>query len=45
MRLDFMLSVGRSVIERYPARTTICWFRRLLVLRGLDEALLSEGSS
>ncbi len=42
VRLDFMLSVGQSMIERSPARTTICRFRRMLGLRGLDAALLSE---
>ncbi len=43
--LGFMLSVGQSMLERSPARTTICRFRRMLDLRGLDAALLSKGSS
>ncbi len=42
VRLDFMLFCGQSMIERSPARTTICRFRRMLGLRGLDAALLSE---
>ncbi len=45
VRLDFMLSVGQSVIERSPDRATTCRFLRLPVLRGLDAAFLSEGSS
>ncbi len=42
VRLDFMLFCGQSMIGRSPARTTICRFRRMLGLRGLDAALLSE---
>ena len=41
VRLDFML-VGQSVIERSPDHATVCRFRRLLVLRGLDAVLLSK---
>ena len=44
MLFDFMLSVGRSMLEHCPARSRICPFRRLPVQRGLDAALLSEGS-
>ncbi len=42
VRLDFMLFCGQSMIERSPDHTTICRFRRMLGLRGLDAALLSE---
>ena len=42
VRLDFMLFCGLSLIERSPGHTTICQFRWMLGLCGLDAALLSE---
>ncbi len=38
VRLGFMLSVGQSVIERSPARTTICQLRRMPGPAGRERA-------